>query len=636
MGVRVLLAVAMAVGLAAPCAAAPLEAYGKLPNLEAVAISPDGAKLGFVSTNGEDRRIVIRNLADGSTKVLSAGTVKIRGIQWAGSDHLLIQKTSTYLVQELTGPRREYCMVFDYSLPTGQLHQLLADVKDGMNVVYGTPHVREVGGRTVVVVEGVHFMDSTGRLSLFAIDLSTDRSTLIKPGFEHTTDWVVGQDGDPLAETEYEQDSGKWVLRIKSPAGWQIVKTETALLERPELIGLGRDGVSAIVAESAGDKTALREISPAAGKWPEPFLTVSFGSAIHDPAHHNLIGFHGLAGDEDVYEFLNPADAAAWKSITKAYKGASVGLASWSADHSKVVVQVDSPTEGPSFALVDLKAKRADPIGYPYEGVTAADVAPVRAVQFKAKDGLQISGYLTLPRGREARDLPLVVLAHGGPAARDEPGFDWWSQALASRGYAVLRVNYRGSDGFGEEFLEAGFGQWGRKMQTDLSDGVRDLVGRNLVDPKRVCIVGASYGGYAALAGAALDPGVYRCAADVSGPSDLRQFVSWAKAQHGAESQRYWKRFMGAEDPKDPVLDQISPALHVDKITIPILLVHGKDDTVVPLAQTSYMEHALKAAGKPVETVIMPGEDHWLSQGQTRLLMLQSVVAFLEKNNPPQ
>ena len=635
MGVRLLLAVAVAFGLAAPCAAAPLEAYGKLPNVEAVAISPDGTRLGFVSTNGEERRIVIRNLVDGTTKVLSAGMVKIRGIQWAGSDHLLIEKTSTYLVQDLTGPRREYGMVFDYNLSTGQLRQLLADVKDGMNVVYGT-HVREVGGRTVVVAEGVHFMDSMGRLSLFAIDLSTDRSTLIKPGFEHTTDWVVGQDGNPLAETEYEPDSGKWVLRVKSPAGWQIVKTETAMIERPQLLGLGRDGVSAIVAEPAGDKAALREIDPSVGAWPEPFLTAAFASAIHDPAHHNLIGFHGLAGDEDVYEFLNPADATIWRSITKAYKGTSVGLTSWSDDHSKIVLQIDSPAEGPSYALVDLKARRADPIGYPYEGVTAADVAPVRAIQFKAKDGLQLSGYLTLPRGREAKALPLVVLAHGGPAVRDEPGFDWWSQAMASRGYAVLRVNYRGSDGFGEEFLEAGFGQWGRKMQTDLSDGVRYLVGQNLVDAHRVCIVGASYGGYAALAGAALDPGVYRCAADVSGLSDLRQFLTWSKTQHSSETQRYWKRFMGAEDPKSPVLDEISPAMHVDRITIPILMVHGKDDTVVPLAQTSYMERALKAAGKPVETVIMPGEDHWLSQGETRLKMLQSVVAFLEKNNPPQ
>jgi dipeptidyl aminopeptidase/acylaminoacyl peptidase len=218
---------------------------------------------------------------------------------------------------------------------------------------------------------------------------------------------------------------------------------------------------------------------------------------------------------------------------------------------------------------------------------------------------------------------------------RDEPGFDWWAQAMASRGYAVLQVNYRGSAGFGWNFLKAGFGEWGRKMQTDLSDGVRHLAAEGIVDPKRVCIVGASYGGYAALAGATLDPGVYRCAASIAGPSDMRRFVVWSKTQSGIEAQRYWSRFMGAEALRDPVLQQISPAMNADKTEIPILLIHGRDDTVVPLEQSQIMERALQKAGKPVEMVVMPGEDHWLSRGDTRLQMLSSVVGFLEKHNPP-
>jgi dipeptidyl aminopeptidase/acylaminoacyl peptidase len=172
-------------------------------------------------------------------------------------------------------------------------------------------------------------------------------------------------------------------------------------------------------------------------------------------------------------------------------------------------------------------------------------------------------------------------------------------------------------------------------MQTDLSDGVRDLARMGLIDPKRVCIVGASYGGYAALAGATLDPDAYRCAASVSGPSDLHRMVVWAKIHTGVASQRYWTRFMGASDPQDKTLDEISPSEHADKVSIPVLLIHGKDDTVVPLEQTRIMEKALRDAGKPVEVVVMPGEDHWLSRGETRLQMLQSVVAFLEKNNPP-
>jgi dipeptidyl aminopeptidase/acylaminoacyl peptidase len=206
---------------------------------------------------------------------------------------------------------------------------------------------------------------------------------------------------------------------------------------------------------------------------------------------------------------------------------------------------------------------------------------------------------------------------------------------MASRGYAVLQVNFRGSDGLGASFLQAGFGQWGRKMQTDLSDGVRFLASQGTIDPKRVCIVGASYGGYAALAGAALDAGVYRCAVSVAGIGDLARFVTWSKAQNGVSAFRYWTRFMGAENADAPTLAAISPAAHVDRVGIPILLVHGRDDTVVPLEQSQIMADALKKAGKPVDLVIEKGEDHWLSRGETRLQMLEATMAFLEKNNPP-
>jgi dipeptidyl aminopeptidase/acylaminoacyl peptidase len=150
------------------------------------------------------------------------------------------------------------------------------------------------------------------------------------------------------------------------------------------------------------------------------------------------------------------------------------------------------PTDGAGFALVDLENGATQALGLEYPGLTSADISPVRPVMFKAADGLEISGYLTLPPGRDPKKLPLVVFPHGGPAARDEPGFDWWAQAMASRGYAVLQINYRGSEGFGWKFMSAGFGEWGGKMQTDLTDGVRYLAAQGTIDPARACIVGAS------------------------------------------------------------------------------------------------------------------------------------------------
>jgi dipeptidyl aminopeptidase/acylaminoacyl peptidase len=362
-----------------------------------------------------------------------------------------------------------------------------------------------------------------------------------------------------------------------------------------------------------------------------------FSRAIEDPVTHRIIGGENVGAAVN-YRFFDPADQAVWSGIAKAYPGEVVRLVSWSDDRQRIVVRVDGPSDGVSFGLIDLKTGAVRKIGDAYKGLAAEDISPVKTITYSAADGLAIPAYLTLPRGRAPKDLPLIVLPHGGPAVRDDPGFDWWSQALAARGYVVLQPQFRGSAGLGWDHLAAGFGQWGRKMQTDLSDGVRFLVKEGIVDPRRVCIVGASYGGYAALAGAAFDPGVYRCAASIAGPADLRRMLAWTKEREGRGDSnvlRYWDRFMGASNPSDPVLEAISPAAHADKIDIPILLIHGKDDTVVDYQQSRLMATALKAAGKSVEFVTLDGEDHWLSREATRIRMLQSLVAFLEANNPP-
>ena len=635
MWVRVFIATLLAVLASAPALAAPLSAYGKLPAIEGAEISPDGQKLAVIVTDGEERTVQIHSLADGKSVGIKAGSTKVRDIIWAGSDHLLIITSVSGDVAFVQSARREWMMGIDYDLVHRKQHPLLQDAKASITTIVGTPMIRRLSGKAYVFVAAPHFVDSVGRNSLFRIDLDTNKTTLVDQGFANTRDWVVGNDGKPIGESEYDQKTGLWTLRTGGPLHWKYAHRENVLLETPHLVGLGRDGASVLVADWDGATTALREVTPENADWPEPFHRGGYDRMMFDPSDHSLIGYQRLAGDRQQYEFLRPSDAATWAKVERAYKGQSVSLVSWSDDRQKMVLVVDTPKDGPSYALVDFNTHRADTIGALYPGVAAGDIAAKRAIHVKASDGLDLAGFLTLPNGAQSKGLPLIVLPHGGPASRDQPGFDWWSQALANRGYAVLQVNFRGSSGYGEKFLGAGYGQWGRKMQTDLSDGVRDLVAQGVVDPKRVCIVGASYGGYAALAGAAFDPGVYRCAASVAGPSDLTRMVAWTKDNKGLESQRYWTRFMGASGPKDPILRQLSPAFAADRITIPILLVHGKDDTVVALEQTQIMERALKAAGKPVETVIMPGEDHWLSRGETRLRMLESVVTFLEKYNPP-
>jgi dipeptidyl aminopeptidase/acylaminoacyl peptidase len=215
--------------------------------------------------------------------------------------------------------------------------------------------------------------------------------------------------------------------------------------------------------------------------------------------------------------------------------------------------------------------------------------------------------------------------------------FDWWAQAFASRGYAVFQPNFRGSAGYGTAFRNAGFGQWGRKMQTDISDGVAALAQQGLIDPKRACIVGASYGGYAALAGVTVQNGLYRCAVSVAGVAHPAGMISDAEQATLSDNsaERYWRAFMGAPRHAEAALAPVSPDMLAAHADAPILLIHGQDDTVVPIDQSRGMESALRQAGKPVELVVLPTADHWFLHEDMRLAMVTRSVAFVEKYDPP-
>jgi dipeptidyl aminopeptidase/acylaminoacyl peptidase len=637
-----------------PCLAAPLSAYGKLPAIEDVKISPDGKLVALELTDGDNRNIAIEQAADQKVvTVIRAGDRKVRDLRWAGSDHLLVMTSTTKAppLEESTGSRipgagdsdngwfydrQELALVTDYNLSTRKQVPLLADGGANSNVVFAAPVARVMGGKFYAFVIGWQFSAGYAVPTLYRSDLDSGRSeveTAIPS--PNADEWIIDDAGHLAARTEFDPKINQWWLETPSGAQWRRIETAHASIEHPYVMGLGRDGASVILGMYDGDQLVTREFAFGDADWGPATPVPAGASLIFDPTSDRLLGSRRLDGDVVRYSFLSAEDQAAWSTVLRALPGDQVQLVSLSADHRKLVVRDDSPTMGAAYCLIDLDAKALHWLGPIYDQLTQNDIAPVQPVSFTAQDGLKMTGYLTLPRGKPAKDLPLIVLPHGGPAARDEPFFDWWAQAMASRGYAVLQVNYRGSDGFGWDFLSAGFGQWGLKMQTDLSDGVRYLASQGTIDPKRVCIVGASYGGYAALAGATLDPGVYRCAVSIAGPSDLSQMVGRAQYQQDITGERYWDRFMGASGPGDHHLQDISPAAHADRATIPILLIHGQDDTVVPFGQSQIMERALHGAGKQVDFVVLKSEDHWLSQGATRLQMLQATMDFVEKNNPP-
>ncbi|MFZ4380681.1 MAG: alpha/beta hydrolase family protein, partial [Sandarakinorhabdus sp.] len=515
---------------------------------------------------------------------------------------------------------------------------VLSGIKDTMNVAAGPPRAILRDGQPMLVVPAVHFPSTTGVLALVEVRPGRPGGTIVEKGTPETRDFIIGPDGNAVAREDSGDRSGEWHLLLKGKSGFRKIYTETALLDQPGISSFGRDEGTLVLASHKSGEWQHYEVKVADGSVSGPTKAYDGDTVVTDPRTRTVIGTVDVKLERTDYSFFAPADQALWRGILKAFPGEQVKLESWSDDRKTIIVEVSGPTNGVSLFKVDRTKGRVDYLADRYAGVGPELLSPVTSYLYKAADGMEIPAYLIQPRGRTAKNLPLVVLAHGGPGARDSADFYWWAQGLASRGYAVLQPQFRGSTGFGEAHREAGYGQWGRKMQTDLSDGVRDLVSRGIVDPKRVCIAGGSYGGYAAMAGVTLDPGVYRCASAVAGVSDLRGMLGYEVRRSGGSRNallRFWQRYMGAKNADDTSIDAFSPARLADRVTVPLQLIHGKDDTVVPIAQSRLMLDAMKKAGKPVEWLELASEDHWLSRPATRLAMLEAQVAFLEKHNPP-
>ncbi len=354
--------------------------------------------------------------------------------------------------------------------------------------------------------------------------------------------------------------------------------------------------------------------------------------ALFHPTTFRLCGF-GQSGDWNRLSYFDPLMQKLTESVAKMVDGERFIMESFADDPRQMIVYSEGEGDAGSYYYIDLTTGDGKPVASNYPDLPAEWITQKKAIDYKAADGLNIHAYLTLPPFREARNLPLIVLPHGGPEEHDDISFDWQAQAFASRGYAVLQPNFRGSSGYGQAFINAGHGEWGRKMQTDLSDGVRYLAAQGLIDPKRVAIFGESYGGYAALAGATIDTGVYNCAVSVAGISDLKAIVDWEDSKTGYQNDTVVladRQFMG--DPSR--WGEISPAKQAAKASCPVLVVHGTDDTRVPIEQSYEMQNAMKAAGKEVQLITYKGQTHWEDDQTSRIAMMQAAMDFIQKHNP--
>jgi dipeptidyl aminopeptidase/acylaminoacyl peptidase len=625
--------------LATTAVAGPqLEDFGKLPAVEQMSLSPDGKNVVFATTVGDKRRVIVQSTTNDSVALaIDAGSAKLRDLKWLGVNHVAI---TTSVTKRRFSDKVESAFTSVYNINTK--HGLIVfgiwDDK-AAKITFGNYGYSRSGNDEYGYFGGIgtpSFVQNR-YIDLFRVNLDNGEDDDIASGYERAqTHWVLSPEGEIVAESIYHEATGDWRL-YGHPAVNHLLEASHSPLNEIHLLGLGRSPKTVVVERPADDGgwSYWEYATDKPNQKAKLFEGRDVTAPVWDEHSGVLIGGRGDPNDPWI-EFFDPALQAKYDATKRAFKGLRVTPISMIGNLDKLIVKTEGAGDSGTYYFVDIPGHRAQAIAWSYPTVLQADVGEMRIFKYKAADGLEMEGVLTLPPGREAKNLPVVVMPHGGPEAYDTTSFDWWAQAFASRGYAVFQPNYRGSSGHGKTFRDAGLGQWGRKMQTDVSDGLASLAKRGIVDSKRACIVGASYGGYAALAGVTLQQGLYRCAVSYGGVADLQAMLA-DQSQYGREraEMRYWREFMGAKSNGDPALAAISPVRLASRADAPILVAYGTDDSVVPPDQSRAMAAALRTAHKSAAVLELKNEDHWLSNSTTRTELVVASVAFVEKYNPP-
>jgi dipeptidyl aminopeptidase/acylaminoacyl peptidase len=645
----------------APASAPPsVKAFSHTPGFTEVALSPDGTMLAMDEPAPPDYRIIVIRIKDGQRlrAVAVDGNNKLRSLYWADDKTVLMDiSVAMHVVADSKARENwEVRRTFAIDLDGDKPRMLLMDSDwDRSGVTGATLQAIDIGKPGKILMSTLDWSATRQRMqtgtklhddrrdtgwshNLYEVDLATGRGREIATGTSYTSDWVVGLDGTPVARSEWNGELDQYSVLGREGDAWNRIFALSDG-EEPWLAGMTADGRSVVmIGENGTDRSKAWGLpldgSPAAVLYEDPEGDVV--NVITDPRTRVVVAYLISGGETDVY-YVDEKRRNQAKSMSRTFAGKEVTAIDRSRSGRRILVRAGTPAEPPIVYLVDFDRGAADIVGEAYPELVGVALGKVRAFSYPARDGTSIPAFLTLPPGvEEAKNLPLVVMPHGGPHSHDSSDFDWFSQFLASRGYAVLQPQFRGSTGYGKAHREAGRHQWGGLMQDDVTDGSAYLVKTGAVDPRRICIVGASYGGYSALAGAAFTPDLYACAISINGVSDLPKVLADRERRYGSQSDLVdsWREHIGA--PTDPQVIARSPARAAANVRAPVLLLHGTQDTVVPILQSEVMDSALTAAGKPHKFVRLDGEDHWLSRASTREQVLTEVERFLATNLKPQ
>lgn len=620
----------------------PLDYYGDLPRIEEAVLSPSGRYTALLMTVQGQRAVIVLDAGGTPVKQLLVGDTLVRNILWAGDQGVVILRTELgkLPVQFLRGEAefvRGNVVPLDDNAP---VVSIFANQRSIANAIFGFYGIRQIEGRWVGFFGGFRKGTVSGDRNrmlddapaLFAVDLLTGDAKIADdaPDRPLNRQWLVDRGGKVGARLDYDRIMSRWAIRH---ANGKTIAKGTDPLNRVSMLGFGSDGTSVIYQSYDPDKDEYVEtlVDPEGNSSVPPWKEPDVAEYFTDPLSGVILG---VQGTDAQYRMGDEAMNAQLQAVFDSFGSRAskdVEIDNFTPNLSTLIVKTSGSYDSGTWYRVEAASGARAIVGLERPAIQGQIIGQVSRFKYTAADGLEMDGVLTLPPGRPAENLPVVILPHGGPAAFDAVAFDWWAQGFASRGYAVFQPNFRGSTGRGAAFENAGAGEWGRKMQTDVSDGLMALAEAGIVDPERACITGASYGGYAALAGVTMQQGIYRCAISVNGVSDLERQLAFTTPSTQNAIARYFRAQFG----KRTDLDTISPTQYARQADAPVLLIHGKDDQVVPYGQSILMRDALRRAKKDVELITLDGEDHYLSQAATRKQMLKASVEFVLEHNPP-
>lgn len=613
----------------------PIEYFAQLPDFRQASLSPDGKKIAGIVTVRGTSMIIAMDLEAKKTYPLGRTeneTAKINWIRWGNNERLLMSYRR---------PENQWGVEY----MTSRLMSIKYDGTDMRGMFWEDSqydYVPQYQDQIISMLpdDDRYFLlaldsQDPGSDGVYRVDINTGKRKLIQSSVTNARDWIADQQGRPrIAIATDGTDQKIVVFDTKGKNRRTLWEFETFSEDIIKPMGFGLDPNQLYVRAYHKGRLAIFDVDLS-----DPELNLNLivaserrditGGLIYSPKTGDAIGVN-YATSESLYHFWDESYAKLSEAIDKALSNTNNWINGFSADESRYLIYSNDDTSPGMYYLGDRDRNQLQVVGRAYPHLTPDVLQPKKVKRIEARDGLKMTAYLTLPKDASDQPIPTVLHPHGGPIARDTSGFDYWTQFFANRGYAVLQVNFRGSSGYGFDFMEAGLQNWGQEMQEDLEDATRWLVEEGIADPERICIVGGSYGGYAALMGVAKTPDLYACAVSFAGVTDLNRLVKGAR---GYTSYEAVKEIVGTDKSQ---LRETSPARLAEAINAPILLAHGDKDIRVQVEHSRLMKSALQRADKDFEYIEFEDGDHHLSNAEHRMEFFKAMDTFLAKYLAPR